>query len=622
MIELFQQSVEIALLILIIIGIRKMFLKMLPYKTFLFLWGIVVVRLLIPIDIPSQFNIFTIISSIDANSISSDNEPKIENNSTIIDPLEMGQPNLFHIDTHNQGIDTLLEKQIQKNGVENHEQIQYNWDLIVNIVRMSGACFMFLFIIINHMKHSKIYKAAIPISNDNFIRLQNQFGFSRDIKIKESDRVLTPLTYGILMPIIILPKDFLRIKEEQIKYVFAHELTHIKNFDVIKKWVLVITLCIYWFNPFVWIMYLLANRDIEICCDESVIQYFGRDKKASYALTLLLFEEKKNDCYYLSSYFCKLSTQERILSIMKGKKTTIVTLSIAFVLVIVVGLIFATSVQNKEEMIKIESKGNEEQKGIVKEEYTTYMESSTVMKGSIQEELVTYTAGNQNETQLSENQEFILYIKDAGEIKSMIDVSIDNKVKRAKINSTNRRYIGDEELLKYENITIIEEMPSATIRYVDNEGSEISVAEKQQDYITIHISLLIDLINRVGGIMLDVDSGELPHLNGYLYTLSSEEKIQYKEVKEEGIQILNGIQAIAYSYIDYTGDNEEERKNDIKKREGELIDGLIEGIIQLDEGKQREIENLMFSQSTITFTAEELKEIFKKILSYEIQIQY
>lgn len=58
---------------------------------------------------------------------------------------------------------------------------------------------------------------------------------------------------------------------KMLQYVFAHEYVHIRRFDSITKLVLITALCMHWFNPLVWAMYVLANRDIELSCDEAVI---------------------------------------------------------------------------------------------------------------------------------------------------------------------------------------------------------------------------------------------------------------------------------------------------------------------------------------------------------------
>ena len=90
--------------------------------------------------------------------------------------------------------------------------------------------------------------------------------------------ISSPLTYGILHPVILLPKKLDRNDQAALKYVLTHEYVHIRRFDAITKILFAAVLCIHWFNPLVWVMYVLANRDIELSCDAWVIRMMGEKK--------------------------------------------------------------------------------------------------------------------------------------------------------------------------------------------------------------------------------------------------------------------------------------------------------------------------------------------------------
>lgn len=81
-------------------------------------------------------------------------------------------------------------------------------------------------------------------------------------------------------------------------------------------------LCVHWFNPAVWAMYILFNRDIELYCDESVVRQFGDDSKVSYAKALITMEEKRRGLPSLGNNFSKNAIEKRITAIMKTRKRT------------------------------------------------------------------------------------------------------------------------------------------------------------------------------------------------------------------------------------------------------------------------------------------------------------
>ena len=71
--------------------------------------------------------------------------------------------------------------------------------------------------------------------------------------------------------------------ETALRYVLEHEFVHIQRFYTVFKLLLIASVCVHWFNPLVWVMYVLANRDIELSCDETVVCRFGSGTRASYA---------------------------------------------------------------------------------------------------------------------------------------------------------------------------------------------------------------------------------------------------------------------------------------------------------------------------------------------------
>lgn len=80
---------------------------------------------------------------------------------------------------------------------------------------------------------------------------------------------------------------------QRVGFVLAHEIAHIRRVDGISKGLLAAALCIRWFYPMVWVMYVFANRDLEQACDEAVLQKYGSSIKAAYALALVGMEEKR-----------------------------------------------------------------------------------------------------------------------------------------------------------------------------------------------------------------------------------------------------------------------------------------------------------------------------------------
>lgn len=162
------------------------------------------------------------------------------------------------------------------------------------------------------------------------------------MKFYESDRIYSPMLYGILEPRILLPKNFDIEDREVCEYILLHEIFHIKSKDLIKKEVALIVLLVHFFNPFVWLMYILFNRDIESSCDERVINYLGLNRKKDYALCLVSYVERNGYDFVFSQHFAKNALEERVASIMKAPEKYRKTFALLFV---VLGCIMFLSIK-------------------------------------------------------------------------------------------------------------------------------------------------------------------------------------------------------------------------------------------------------------------------------------
>jgi beta-lactamase regulating signal transducer with metallopeptidase domain len=298
-------SISSALLILAIVVIRSLTIHKLPKRTFLALWSMVLVRLLIPFSISLNFNVYMAVDRIEELF-------KGAADTQITKSLINALPDTYAIGAS-----------ASPAQPDSTSPIWFVW--VVGIV----ACVLFFLVI--HLRCLREYKAALPVENDYINEWLQQHKIWRPIRIKQSDRINAPMTYGIWKPVILFPKTTDWQDETALRYILTHELTHIKRFDILSKWLLAAALCVHWANPLVWAMYVLANRDIELSCDEKVVRTFGETTKSAYALALIGLEE--NRFSHMCSSFAKNATEERINAIMKIKRTTLTGLLSAFVLI-------------------------------------------------------------------------------------------------------------------------------------------------------------------------------------------------------------------------------------------------------------------------------------------------
>lgn len=184
-----------------------------------------------------------------------------------------------------------------------------------------GVLIIILYFLYTYIRCINVFKTALPVKNISFInRWYKENSLYRNISIRMSDRISSPLTYGIFCPIILLPKKINWENEEDLYFILEHETAHIRRWDCFRKLCLTAVVACYWFNPLVYLMYFLANRDIELACDKNVIRNIGIGKRAAYSTFLLEWKTTKTKGDIFISYLIQNSIKERIVNIMNIKK--------------------------------------------------------------------------------------------------------------------------------------------------------------------------------------------------------------------------------------------------------------------------------------------------------------
>ena len=328
--NLLQMSLSGAVMILVIVVIRALAINKLPKKTFLVLWGVVVVRLLIPYSLSSTFSVYSLLGRFATMSEAASGSTAVP--STAIAPTYNVIPMPGATATNTAAPATVDP-----------------W-MVVWVV---GVLACAVFFAVAYWKCHKEFKASLPVDNEYAKLWLSEHHIHRSIEIRQSGRISAPLTYGVFRPVILISKTVDWDDLDTLKYVLTHEYVHIRRFDAVTKLALTVALCVHWFNPTVWIMYVLANRDIELSCDEAVIREFGGRTKSAYAMALIRMEETRSGLTPFCNNFSKNAIEERIVAIMKIKKTSLVALIFAIALIAGVTAGFATSAETNEETASI-----------------------------------------------------------------------------------------------------------------------------------------------------------------------------------------------------------------------------------------------------------------------------
>jgi len=160
--------------------------------------------------------------------------------------------------------------------------------------------------------------------------------------VRRKDSVATPFVYGFLNPKIHIPS---LLSGDELRYVTLHEQTHIKRHDHLIKMFAFALLCVHWFNPFAWLAFVMLCADMEMSCDERVLNELGLGVKADYSQTLLSLSTNRRILNASPLAFGEGGIKERVKNVLKFKKTPRIIIFVAVTLLVVLSVGFALNGQ-------------------------------------------------------------------------------------------------------------------------------------------------------------------------------------------------------------------------------------------------------------------------------------
>lgn len=158
--------------------------------------------------------------------------------------------------------------------------------------------------------------------------------------IFESENVQSPFILGILKPKIYLPFG---LTDENRNHIISHENAHLKRKDHLIKPIAYLILSVYWFNPLMWLSYVLLCRDIELACDEKAVKNFAHEERREYSLALLQNSTHRRMIAACPLAFGEVGVKQRIKSVMNYKKPAFWVIVVALVASVVASVCLLTN---------------------------------------------------------------------------------------------------------------------------------------------------------------------------------------------------------------------------------------------------------------------------------------
>ncbi len=303
--ELLNRSISASYLVLAVLLVRPL-LKKAPKWMMVLLWGIVAVRLLCPVSLESALSLIPSAQTIPP-TITVDATPQIQS----------GIPAL------NAAVNPMLSGSNPPMPTASATPLQITFGLLSDLWAI-GAGLMLLYSLGSYWNLRWKLSTAVRLRDNIF----------------QSEQVESPFVLGLLNPRIYLPFD---MAEENRDFVIAHERSHIRRKDHWWKPLGFFLLSLHWFNPVMWLAYWLLSRDIELACDEAVIDQLDQDQKADYSQALLWCSLGRRQRLLCPLAFGEVSVAQRVKSILHYKKPGLWVCLTSVALCVAVAVCFLTN---------------------------------------------------------------------------------------------------------------------------------------------------------------------------------------------------------------------------------------------------------------------------------------
>ena len=311
--KIINMSISASWLVLAVLILRFV-LKKAPKWVNVLLWGIVAVRLICPFSFESALSLIPSAETFPAQVISG--------------PSFDVQTGIAPVD--NRINDYLGDRYFE--GVTVPTNNGNNVMTILTIVWIIGILLLVTYTIISYQRLNRKIDTAIRYKDNIF----------------QSENVSSPFVLGIINPRIYLPFS---MNEQDLEHVVAHEQAHIRRKDHWWKPLGFLLLTIHWFNPLMWLAYVLLCRDIELACDEKVIKELGNEQRADYTQALVACSVNRRMIAACPLTFGEVGVKERVKSVMNYKKPAFWIVILASISCAAVAVCFLTNPVTKNTIV-------------------------------------------------------------------------------------------------------------------------------------------------------------------------------------------------------------------------------------------------------------------------------
>ncbi|MED1267620.1 M56 family metallopeptidase [Bacillus mycoides] len=373
----FDRLIETSLMASILVGfilcIKVLFRNKLTPRWQYMLWIVLMIRLLLPWSPDSSYSIYSLLSYsssvsevIPKNMPSTESIVNIETNHTV------------ELESNSETVTKNDEPEVNASA---EQQTTFSLYKLALYVWLAGVIVLAVITFITNRRLYSYIKKQADITDEQvvtvFNRCKRSMKMKKAVSLRLAGKIASPTVFSFFRPKVLLSKKHMKVlNEQQLQYVFYHELAHIKRNDVAVNWIMYSLLLLNWFNPILWYAYFCMREDQELACDAYALTFIDKEEQIAYGHTIITLLEHYS---YQAPSLANLSRNKRTLKrrIVMIKKFQKKSYRLSVLGVIVIVAIASLSLFNART-----TEGKEKQKDKVEQPKDTYQNAVDMLFGA------------------------------------------------------------------------------------------------------------------------------------------------------------------------------------------------------------------------------------------------
>ncbi|PDY74216.1 M56 family metallopeptidase [Bacillus cereus] len=304
---LIETSLMASILVGFILCIKVLFRNKLTPRWQYMLWIVLMIRLLLPWSPDSSYSIYSLLSySSSVSEVIPKNMPATEN------IVNIESDRKVELESNSKMVTKTSEPEVK---VSSEKQTTFSLYKLALYVWLAGVIILAAITFLTNRRLYSYIKKQPDITDEQvttvFNRCKQSMKMKKAVSLRLAGKIASPTVFSFFRPKVLLSKKHMKVlNEQQLQYVFYHELAHIKRNDVAVNWIMYSLILLNWFNPILWYAYFCMREDQELACDAYALTFIDKEEQIAYGHTIITLLEHYS---YQVPSLANLSRNKRLL---------------------------------------------------------------------------------------------------------------------------------------------------------------------------------------------------------------------------------------------------------------------------------------------------------------------